>query len=139
MKRRRKSPADDLVHVSFCGLGIYRPGVSIAQWKWDIFKKLVLEISAMLEAMKEDLAWAESALARAEALKGTPLYTDAVAEVIAVSEALDEWAGLIDDETRERLTERTAEIERLREMNREKAQRVLELAALQEAAPLAMA
>ena len=39
MKRRRKSPADDLVHVSFCGLGIYRPGVSIAQWKWDISKR----------------------------------------------------------------------------------------------------
>ena len=141
MKRRRKSPEDDLVHVSFSGMGLNRPGVSIAQWKWDVFKKLFLEMEAMHEAMKEVLAWADDVFARTESLKdrptNDPARVETIEEMVEVSEALDELSeALMDDGYRGKMAEKLLEIERLRERTREKAKRVLELAAGQGVTPL---
>jgi hypothetical protein len=143
MKRRKKSPDDDIVSVSFGGLGYYRPAVQIAQWKWTVFKELMVEIEEglreMPQATKELFEWADGALERAESLKdrlsSDPDRLAAMYEVLEVSRTLDELheelIELADDEVRERFAAKQAQYEAMNEQILAKALRVLQIARAQ--------
>jgi hypothetical protein len=131
MRRKQTSPEDELVHVSFAGLGVYRPGVEIAQWKWDVFKQLipVLEerlraMKEMHEATKEVLEWADSVVTRAQELShldtADPQRIEAMYGVLEMERVLDqlheELLEFADDEIQERYAAMQAEREELEQI-----------------------
>jgi hypothetical protein len=134
MKRRTKraSPDGDFTCVTIQGGS---RGVRIETWKFEVFKALMREVEAMLDEMKADLAMMGEIVDRAERLKERPTTDpdriEAIEDVIEVGRVLDECIALWDDQTRERMAAKLAEIDRLDQIILEKAKRVLELAARQ--------
>lgn len=131
-RKRRANPEDEILYVQVIG---EQRHIKIEQWKWDVFKKLLLEMERMRREMKADLAAMDEVIARAESMQDLPTNDPARAtvmeEVIHLSRVLDGWIALFDDETRERFAERfperIAESERLNLMILEKSARVIEL------------